>query len=146
MIGFLFAITAMVIATLNGLDRVPPVLLKLARVHRMSRSAEGLRIVLPAAGPYQKTEDNRQDERDRHVGERLHYGLIDFARHQQVQQISRHFGGRQQGEPIDHAETAQGFDRKDAASDHAQSNYGDPVHGCYKSAQGDGCCAIATSN
>jgi NitT/TauT family transport system permease protein len=52
MIGFLFAITAMVIATLNGLDRVPPVLLKLARVHRMSRSAEGLRIVLPAAGPY----------------------------------------------------------------------------------------------
>jgi NitT/TauT family transport system permease protein len=52
MIGFLFAITAMVIATLNGLDRVPPVLLKLARVHRMSRSAEALRIVLPAAGPY----------------------------------------------------------------------------------------------
>ena len=52
MIGFLFAITAMVIATLNGLDRVPPVLLKLARVHRMSRSAEALRIVLPAIGPY----------------------------------------------------------------------------------------------
>jgi len=52
MIGFLFAITAMVIATLNGLDRVPPVLLKLARVHRMSRGAEILRVVLPAAGPY----------------------------------------------------------------------------------------------
>ena len=52
MIGFVFAITAMVIATLNGLDRVPLVLLKLARVHRMSRSAEVIRIVLPAAGPY----------------------------------------------------------------------------------------------
>ena len=52
MIGFVFAITAMVIATLNGLDRVPPVLLKLARVHRMSRGAEILRIILPAAAPY----------------------------------------------------------------------------------------------
>lgn len=52
MIGFVFAIAAMVIATLNGLDRVPPVLLKLARVHRMSRSAEILGIVLPAAAPY----------------------------------------------------------------------------------------------
>ena len=51
MIGFVFAITAMVIATLNGLDRVPPVLLKLARVHRMSRSAEIIRIILPAAAP-----------------------------------------------------------------------------------------------
>ena len=50
-IGFMFAITAMVIATLNGLDRVPPVLVKFARVHRMSRSAEILRVVLPAAAP-----------------------------------------------------------------------------------------------
>jgi len=49
-IGFMFGVTA-VIATLNGLDRVPRVLLKLARVHRMSRSAEVLRIVLPAAAP-----------------------------------------------------------------------------------------------
>jgi NitT/TauT family transport system permease protein len=52
MIGFVFAIAAMVIATINGLDRVPPVLLKLARVHRMGRSAEIFRIVLPAAAPY----------------------------------------------------------------------------------------------
>jgi NitT/TauT family transport system permease protein len=50
-IGFAFGVTAMVIATLNGLDRVPRVLLKLARVHRMSRGAEVLRIVLPAAAP-----------------------------------------------------------------------------------------------
>jgi len=52
MIGFIFAIAAMVIATLNGLDRVPPVLLKLARVHRMSRSTQVFRIILPAAAPY----------------------------------------------------------------------------------------------
>lgn len=52
MIGFVFAIAAMLIATINGLDRVPPVLLKLARVHRMGRSAEIFRIVLPAAAPY----------------------------------------------------------------------------------------------
>jgi NitT/TauT family transport system permease protein len=51
-IGFAFAVTAMVIATLNGLDRVPPVLLKVARVHRMSRSAEIVHIILPAAAPY----------------------------------------------------------------------------------------------
>jgi NitT/TauT family transport system permease protein len=51
-IGFAFAVAAMVIATLNGLDRVPPVLHKLARVHRMRRGAETLRIVLPAAAPY----------------------------------------------------------------------------------------------
>lgn len=51
-IGVVFAVAAMVIATLNGLDRVPPVLLKVARVHRMSRSTEILRIVLPAAAPY----------------------------------------------------------------------------------------------
>jgi NitT/TauT family transport system permease protein len=50
-IGFMFGVTAMVIATLNGLDRVPRVLLKLARVHRMSRGAEVLRIILPAAAP-----------------------------------------------------------------------------------------------
>jgi NitT/TauT family transport system permease protein len=50
-IGFMFGVTAMVIATLNGLDRVPRVLLKLARVHRMSRGSEVLRIILPAAAP-----------------------------------------------------------------------------------------------
>lgn len=51
-IGFAFGVIAMVIATLNGLDRVPRVLLKVARVHRMRRSAEIIRIVLPAAAPY----------------------------------------------------------------------------------------------
>jgi len=51
-IGFVFGAAAMVIATLNGLDRVPRVLRKVAKVHRMSRREEVLRIVLPAAVPY----------------------------------------------------------------------------------------------
>ena len=38
MIGVATAIVAMIIATLNGLDRVPRVLTKVARVHRMGRS------------------------------------------------------------------------------------------------------------
>jgi len=50
-IGFLFALPAMMIATLLGLDRVPPVLLKVARTHRLSRARTALLIVLPAALP-----------------------------------------------------------------------------------------------
>jgi NitT/TauT family transport system permease protein len=42
----------MVIATLNGLDRVPRVLIKVARVHRMSRLSTALRLQLPAAAPH----------------------------------------------------------------------------------------------
>jgi NitT/TauT family transport system permease protein len=51
-IGFVFATAAMVIATLNGLDRVPRVLLKTARVHRLGRAETVLRVTLPAAAPY----------------------------------------------------------------------------------------------
>lgn len=51
-IGLAFAIAAMVIGTLNGLDRVPRVLRKLARVQQMGRAEEALLIVLPAAAPY----------------------------------------------------------------------------------------------
>ncbi len=51
-IGFLYAVAAMTINTLNGLDRVAPVLLKTARVFRMGRAATGFRVVLPAAAPY----------------------------------------------------------------------------------------------
>jgi NitT/TauT family transport system permease protein len=46
------AIVAMIIATLNGLDRVPRVLTKVARVHRMGRVATAVRLQLPAAAPY----------------------------------------------------------------------------------------------
>jgi NitT/TauT family transport system permease protein len=52
LIGVATAIVAMIIATLNGLDRVPRVLTKVARVHRMGRFATALRLQLPAAAPY----------------------------------------------------------------------------------------------
>lgn len=51
-IGFLYAVVAMIINTLNGLDRVPAVFWKTARVHRMSKTAAALHIVFPCAGPY----------------------------------------------------------------------------------------------
>jgi len=50
-IGFLAAVPAMLIATLLGLDRVPRVLRKAARVHRLGRVATVTRVVLPAALP-----------------------------------------------------------------------------------------------
>ncbi len=50
-IGLLFAAPAMVIATLLGLDRVPLVLRKCARVHRLGRARTMLHVVLPAAMP-----------------------------------------------------------------------------------------------
>jgi NitT/TauT family transport system permease protein len=51
-IGFVFAITAVVISTLNGLDRVPRVLRKLARVHQLGRLEEVAFVILPAVTPY----------------------------------------------------------------------------------------------
>jgi NitT/TauT family transport system permease protein len=51
-IGVATAIVAMIIATLNGLDRVPRVLTKVARVHRLSRVTTALTLQLPAAAPY----------------------------------------------------------------------------------------------
>jgi NitT/TauT family transport system permease protein len=51
-VGFLLAVMAVVINTLNGLDRVPRVLVKVARVHRLSPLATALRVRLPFAAPY----------------------------------------------------------------------------------------------
>jgi NitT/TauT family transport system permease protein len=51
-IGVATAIVAMIIATLNGLDRVPRVLTKVARVHRLSRIRTAVTLQLPAAAPY----------------------------------------------------------------------------------------------
>jgi NitT/TauT family transport system permease protein len=51
-IGFLLAVMAVIINTLNGLDRVPAVLLKTARVHRLGALATALRVRLPHAAPY----------------------------------------------------------------------------------------------
>lgn len=52
MIGFLYAVVAMIINTLNGLDRVAPVLRKTARVFRLDPVATAVRVVLPCAAPY----------------------------------------------------------------------------------------------
>jgi NitT/TauT family transport system permease protein len=51
-IGFVFATAAMVISTLNGLDRVPRVMSKTARVLRLSPARTVLRVTLPSAAPY----------------------------------------------------------------------------------------------
>jgi len=51
-IGFLLAVMAVVINTLNGLDRVPAVLLKTARVHGLGFFRTALQIRLPYAAPY----------------------------------------------------------------------------------------------
>lgn len=51
-IGFLFGVVAMIIATLNGLDRVPRVALKVAQLSRMDAVSTALIIKFPAAVPY----------------------------------------------------------------------------------------------
>jgi NitT/TauT family transport system permease protein len=51
-IAVLLAIVAMITSTLTGLDRIPPVLRKTARVFRMSAPARAVLIDLPAAAPY----------------------------------------------------------------------------------------------
>lgn len=52
MLGFLFAIIAMAVNTLNGLERVPQVLLRTARMLRMGKTREALLITLPASLPF----------------------------------------------------------------------------------------------
>lgn len=52
LIGVANAAVAMIIATLTGLDRVPRVLLKVARVHRMSAFDTAVKLQLPAAAPH----------------------------------------------------------------------------------------------
>jgi NitT/TauT family transport system permease protein len=51
-IGFLFATAAMVISTLNGLDRVPRVMTKTARILRLSPTRAVWSVTLPSAAPY----------------------------------------------------------------------------------------------
>jgi NitT/TauT family transport system permease protein len=51
-IAVLLAIVAMIASTLTGLDRIPQVLRKTARVHRMSFAARAMLIDLPAAAPH----------------------------------------------------------------------------------------------
>jgi len=52
LIGFMLAVVAVIVNTLNGLDSVPRVLGKVARVYRLGPLATALRITLPYAAPY----------------------------------------------------------------------------------------------
>jgi NitT/TauT family transport system permease protein len=52
LIGFMLGLVAVIVNTLNGLDRVPRVLTKTARIHRLSPVATALKITLPYAVPY----------------------------------------------------------------------------------------------
>jgi len=52
LIAFMLGVVAVIVNTLNGLDRVPPVLLKTARIMRLSPVDTALRMTLPAAGPH----------------------------------------------------------------------------------------------
>ena len=52
LIGFMLGLVAVVVNTLNGLDRVPRVLLKTARIHRLGPLATALQVTLPYAVPY----------------------------------------------------------------------------------------------
>jgi len=51
-IGAMLAIIAVIVSTLNGLDRVPTVLLKTARISQMSRVETALHVTLPCAAPH----------------------------------------------------------------------------------------------
>ena len=51
-IGFLYAVVVMIVNTLNGLDRIPDVFWKTARVHHLGRFDTAVHLLLPCAGPY----------------------------------------------------------------------------------------------
>jgi NitT/TauT family transport system permease protein len=52
LIGFMLGLVAVIVNTLSGLDRVPRVLMKTARIHRLGPVATALRVALPYAVPY----------------------------------------------------------------------------------------------
>lgn len=51
-IAFMLGVVAIIVNTLNGLDRVPRVLIKAARMARLNRIGTALKITLPSAAPY----------------------------------------------------------------------------------------------
>jgi NitT/TauT family transport system permease protein len=51
-IGFIFAVVAMAINTLSGMQRVPRVWLRTAQMMRMSRIDTIRKVIMPAAAPY----------------------------------------------------------------------------------------------
>jgi len=54
-IAFMLGVIAVIVNTLNGLDRVPRVLLKTARIVQMTPLETALRVTLPYAAPYVMT-------------------------------------------------------------------------------------------
>src|SRR2546423_9619661 len=52
LIGFMLGLVAVIVNTLNGLDRVPRVLIKTARIQRLGALATALKVTLPYAVPY----------------------------------------------------------------------------------------------
>jgi NitT/TauT family transport system permease protein len=52
LIGFMLGVVAVIVNTLNGLDRVPAVLLKTARSLKLSARETALGVTLPAAAPH----------------------------------------------------------------------------------------------
>jgi len=52
LIAFMLGVVAVIVNTLNGLDRVPVVLLKTARIMKLSPIDTALRMTLPSAGPH----------------------------------------------------------------------------------------------
>ena len=52
LIGFMLGLVAVIVNTLNGLDRVPRALMKTARIHRLGPVDAALQISLPFAAPY----------------------------------------------------------------------------------------------
>lgn len=50
--GYAYALVAMITNTLSGLDRIPPVLAKTGQTFRMGRLETAVRLQLPAAAPY----------------------------------------------------------------------------------------------
>ena len=52
LIAFMLGVVAVIVNTLNGLDRVPRVLLKTAQIARMGRVETALKVTLPYAVPY----------------------------------------------------------------------------------------------
>jgi NitT/TauT family transport system permease protein len=51
LLGFLLAVVTMIASTLNGLDRVPPVLRKTAKVFQLSKWDTVRQVILPSAAP-----------------------------------------------------------------------------------------------
>ena len=52
LIAFMLAVVAVIVNTLNGLDRVPVVLLKTARINQLGAFRTALKVTLPFSTPY----------------------------------------------------------------------------------------------